>query len=139
MQTEQLRHIEHKFSSEEMAQIAKDITDHLGRKDELEERLKSIKADYKAQAEQLDAELRNLTRKHRSGYEMREVRCDIVRDVDRGIVQFVRQDTKEIVSERPMTSEERQLTFGDLDPDTAEAAQDAMAVHSGSEGTEECA
>lgn len=56
---------------------------------------------------------RELDRVLREGIETRAVECEIRFDFDAGLVRTVRLDTDEVVSERPVTDEERQTSLAE--------------------------
>lgn len=48
------------------------------------------------------------------GFEFREVACDQTFDYPRGLVTVTRKDTGDVIEERAMTADERQVGFGEM-------------------------
>lgn len=94
-----------KEKTELSAQIAKAISDRAS----AEAKLKEVSAAIKAQIAQLDAEISEKALKINNGYEYRNVECRMDKDYRLGSVTITRLDTGEVIRERPMTGEERQL------------------------------
>jgi hypothetical protein len=74
-----------------------------------------VTADFAAKTKTLEAERESLINTVASRTEERPVTCDEVPDQSAGVVYFVRQDTKERVGHRPMSSHEKQLSLPSVD------------------------
>ena len=94
-----------KEKTELSAQIAKAISDRAS----AEAKLKEVSASIKAQIAQLDAEISEKALQINNGYEYRNVECRMDKDYRLGSVTITRLDTGEVIRERPMTAEERQM------------------------------
>ena len=94
-----------KEKTELSAQIAKAISDRAS----AEAKLKEVSASIKAQIAQLDAEISEKALQINNGYEYRNVECRMDKDYRLGTVTITRLDTGEVIRERPMTAEERQM------------------------------
>ncbi len=94
-----------KEKTELSAKIAKAISDRAS----AEAKLKEVGASIKAQIAQLDAEISEKALQINNGYEYRNVECRMDKDYRLGSVTITRLDTGEVIRERPMTAEERQL------------------------------
>jgi uncharacterized FlaG/YvyC family protein len=94
-----------KEKTELSAKIAKAISDRAS----AEAKLKEVSASIKAQIAQLDAEISEKALQINNGYEYRNVECRMDKDYRLGGVTITRLDTGEVIRERPMTAEERQL------------------------------
>lgn len=57
---------------------------------------------------------RNKAKLINNGYEYREVACDQTFDYPRGLVTITRKDTGDVIEERAMTADERQVGFGEM-------------------------
>ncbi len=86
----------------------------------LEEELGSIKKQYASDIGKQEAEISSLAERLNTGWEMRRVECEEIKNFNNGSVRIYRKDgfdpTKGFfVEERPMSSEERQqkLPFGE--------------------------
>ena len=94
-----------KEKTELSAKIAKAISDRAS----AEAKLKEVSASIKAQIAQLDAEISEKALQINNGYEYRNVECRMDKDYRLGSVSITRLDTGEVIRERPMTAEERQM------------------------------
>ena len=98
-------HLTEKEKTELSAKIAKAISD----RSSAEAKLKEVSASIKAQIAQLDAEISEKALQINNGYEYRNVECRMDKDYRLGSVTITRLDTGEVIRERPMTAEERQM------------------------------
>ena len=98
-------HLTEKEKTELSAKIAKAISDRAS----AEAKLKEVSASIKAQIAQLDAEISEKALQINNGYEYRNVECRMDKDYRLGSVTITRLDTGEVIRERPMTAEERQM------------------------------
>jgi len=98
-------HLTEKEKTELSAKIAKAISD----RSSAEAKLKEVNASIKAQIAQLDAEISEKALQINNGYEYRNVECQMDKDYRLGTVTITRLDTDEVIRERPMTAEERQM------------------------------
>ena len=73
-----------------------------------EARQTDVKAQLKARLTELDAKRRQLAIVVARKEEYRDVRCEVLADLDRMLAHTMRTDTGEIVGSRPLTDEERQ-------------------------------
>ena len=94
-----------KEKTELSAKIAKAISD----RSSAEAKLKEVNASIKAQIAQLDAEISEKALQINNDYEYRNVECRIDKDYRLGTVTITRLDTDEVIRERPLTAEERQM------------------------------
>lgn len=112
MQTETL-HLPVVLSQSELLAFGKeagelDLAMRLARED-----LDAVKKAAAETAKTNEARRREIARMQRDGVEMRSVECEIRFDFDAGVARTVRLDTDEVVSERAVTDEERQTSFGE--------------------------
>ncbi len=94
-----------KEKTELSSKIAKAISDRAS----AEGKLKEVSTSIKAQIAQLDAEISEKALQINNGYEYRNVECRMDKDYRLGSVTITRLDTGEVIRERPMTAEERQM------------------------------
>jgi uncharacterized FlaG/YvyC family protein len=94
-----------KEKTELSAKIAKAISD----RSHTEARLKEVSASLKADIAKLDAEISETALQINNGYEYRNVECRMDKDYRLGTITVTRLDTGEVIRERPMTGEERQM------------------------------
>ena len=74
-----------------------------------EDDLKSFQTAIKNKIAVFEATINDVSEKIRSGYEFRFVDTMVETNYDAGFVRFVRLDTGEIYSQRPLNTEERQF------------------------------
>ncbi len=94
-----------KEKTELSSTIAKTISD----KGILEGRLKEVTTSLKADMAKCDAQISEIAQQINNGYIYRNVDCRMEKNYRLGSVTITRLDTGEIIRERPMTSEERQM------------------------------
>ena len=99
------------FSIEEKRGLADNLALAVMKKDESNAALKSAQTQIKSEIAKHEADVTSLAEKIRSGFEMRYVECEETKDFLSGTFTVTRKDTGEIVTERPLTSEERQTSL----------------------------
>jgi cellobiose-specific phosphotransferase system component IIB len=87
-----------------------------------EEELKSFSTGIKNRVALSEATIKSVSKKIREGYEFRYVATTVTTDYAAGLVTFVRNDTGETYSQRPLNNEERQFKM-DLEADMKASAQ----------------
>ena len=97
-----LTEVELKAQAEKMAQCLSQISRY-------EADLKSIKKQIESDIAREQAELASAVEKYRSGFEMRNIECLVSNKFETNTVTVTRLDTGEIIRERALTGEERQL------------------------------
>ena len=96
------------LTEKETREIAQNLAVAVMSKDEAEGALKSAQTQIKSKIALHEAELTSFAEKLRSGFEMRNVECEVDADYELGKVTIIRLDTGEIVRERTMSNDERQ-------------------------------
>jgi hypothetical protein len=99
----------YEFTDNELQEMGGEVAVDLQKLEDIENELKSIKADFKARAEATAATIRSKSRKIRDGYEMRPIQCKVVMDYDRRKVFYYRTDTLTLGKERVMRDDEYQM------------------------------
>src|SRR3972149_2012704 len=94
------------FTLEEKRGLADKLALAVMNRDEEEAALKSAQTQIKSKIALHEAGLVSFAEKLRSGFEMRNIECRLDKDFEHGIITITRLDTGEIVSDRPMSSEE---------------------------------
>jgi hypothetical protein len=69
-------------------------------------------ARFRERSKALSLEIKKLTRQINSKEEEREVKCELIPDYKRNVMETVRADNGETVEERALTPDERQLELG---------------------------
>lgn len=72
---------------------------------------KSVLADFKSRAEGLTKTIHELTRQVTDGVEICAVDCELILNYTKLTAKLTRKDTGEIVEDRTMTEDEKQMTF----------------------------
>jgi hypothetical protein len=101
------------FSVTEKAEMSSEMAQKVARLERTEDELKTVKAQFKSETEQLARDISTTAEKLNSGYEMRNIKCEVIRDYREGIVEYVRTDTGEIAKSRKMRDDERQMQIDD--------------------------
>ncbi|MCK9556291.1 hypothetical protein M0R36_10870 [bacterium] len=105
------------FTEEELRSIARQMAEQVLAVEDAEENKKTVTAQLAAEVKAAVSVLRETSQKHRAGFEYRPTECKEENDYKRGMVVITRLDTGEIVNERAMTVEERQLGLALVDPE----------------------
>ncbi len=102
--------VKYVFSNQETVDIAKEQGRHMQAMSRLEEEFDSQKAAQKNAVMRLEADISDCTRKIMSGYEMRNIRCLLLKArPDNESLLVVRTDNGRVVSRRKMNADERQI------------------------------
>ncbi len=104
--------VKYKFTNEELVTIAREQARHLSERTRLEEELDSVKAVHKSKLMRLEADISDATRRVSSGYEMRSVKCLVLKfrpDNDSALI--VRTDNGRVLRKRKLDPEEKQITL----------------------------
>lgn len=115
--TVKVTHEPHKFpfplSEESKAAVATELASAIQEIESLDGEKKSVVAEYNGRVKVVQQRIHTLSYKVTSGEEMRSVDCELKLNYTKLIATLVRLDTQEVVNDRPMTDEERQMTFDD--------------------------
>lgn len=101
--------------AEEMGRVEGDLRDFYNKK-------KEITSDLKQKEDRLDAEMGRLGRLQRDKKEYRPVPVRVEADYRVGKVFEIREDTGEVVAERPVTEQDKQTTLFSAAPKAPESA-----------------
>jgi len=96
------------LTPDEMKMEAEKMANGFSKLSELEGTLKSAKKQIESDIAKVEAEVSLAVEKYRSGFEMRNVECLVIKTFELNTVYIKRLDTGEIIRERPMSLEERQ-------------------------------
>jgi len=96
------------LNEEEIADRGRAMAKSVSEKAGLQEEKKSATADINAKIKACGEVIRKLSEIISGGKEDREVSCEVKKDFDSNTVTVVRDDTGEVVEERPLTVDERQ-------------------------------
>ena len=99
------------LTREEVEEAANKLATEIDSLTSLEEELKSVKADFKAQVEKSNAQVLMLTGLVRNKWQYRHIECDVLYDYTEQTVIVTRKDTGEVTEERAMSLGEKQMSF----------------------------
>jgi len=100
-----------KISKEQKAEAADQLATAIQEADSLELERKTTLKDLGSRKEALIEKIHKLTQQVKDGVEQRSVDCELQLNYTKLTATLVRLDTEEIVEERPMTEEEKQMNF----------------------------
>ena len=98
-----------KLTDEEVLKYGRDVARAHADRARIELELDSVKSDYKGKIAEQDGIIGKLSPRIHSGIESREVECEEVKDYTSGTVRVRRLDTDELIEERPMREDEKQV------------------------------
>lgn len=99
------------LTDEELLETGKQLARANAQRAEAESHKKEIDSQLKADIEKHASRALSLSVLLNNGYEYRNVECQQVKDFAAGTVTVIRNDTGEIVLERPLTADERQAAL----------------------------
>ena len=105
------RNVKYLFSDKEKLVIATDLARELEEARQLEQELTEIKSQLKGKIDATKAHIGTYHSMIYSGYEYRNVACELVRDYNCKIVTVSRMDTWEQIESRTMTQDELQKSL----------------------------
>ena len=91
--------------------VSKDLANAVESLELINSAKKTAVAEYGAKAKAVAQDIQELSRCIRSGYFLRQVLCEKRINLGLLTVTVTRQDTGEIIEERPMSTEEKQMTM----------------------------
>lgn len=102
------------FTDDEKRQIANDLANGVADIQRLDDQKKSVMSQLKSEIDAKQGQV-NLSASHlRSGFEMRSMDCEVIYAFSDDVVRWVRCDTGELVYERKMLSDEKQMKLDEL-------------------------
>ena len=109
-----------KLTKLELESASKDLVEEIHNRDVVEEERKVTATEFKDKLKAHDLEVSRLAKLIRAEEEVRPVDVDVRRNNEKGIMEFIRTDTGEVVDTREMTDEEQNT---DLFADAEEAGE----------------
>lgn len=103
------------FTDKEKADMSKEMCKKSIDKSLMEDEKKSVMAGYKDKIDGLGLSIKKLSRNVYDGFEFREFQCTVEKDFVTKIKKFRDVDTKEIVSESPLSPMDYQHTMDEID------------------------
>lgn len=96
----------------EVAVAADELAEGLDQLEAIEDEKKATMENFKARAALIEAQAKVNKNLVRDKYIYRRVTCDLVLDYTKLAATLTRMDTKEIITERAMTADEKQMDLG---------------------------
>ena len=98
------------LTDEEKIEAGRELAETTNELEEIQDDKSQVVSEFKARTTAAEAKIALLGNKLRSGYEIRDVKCDIRFDWPKeGQKQTIRLDTNEVVYTHDMTEEEKQM------------------------------
>ena len=110
--THETRYLKCLLTEDEIRIAGDTLARNLDELEVLDDKLKEIKADFKAQIEAKEAAAKVQRNLVRNKYDYRNVPCTLVLNYTGGTAICTRDDTEAIVDDRPMTMAEKQMDLG---------------------------
>lgn len=105
-------YIKHIFTESEKAGIAIEMAQKVSELSSAEDNKKAVMSDFKSQIDLLQAKVNSAAIKLNNGYEMQNIKCEVVPDWDSKIWQYFRVDNESLVKEKPMSADDLQMRLG---------------------------
>ena len=107
------------LTEDELLQAGEDLANAIDEVNKLEDEKKALVEDFKARIAVHEATIAVKQRLVRNKNEYRNVECELTLNYTAQKAKLVRLDTKEVVSEREMTMEEKQMQMFDNEKEEA--------------------
>lgn len=114
--------LKHTFDNADLAQMAREQAEKLGRMAQLETEMKSVTTNYKARIDEQKAAVQAVSCSINAGFEFRSFRCLLLDERPEGHRISIRLDNGRIVKRRKLSPEERQIKI------TTEAPEPPVAI-----------
>lgn len=106
-------YLRYEFKPEEKVEITNRLVENISKKSALEDDKKSSMSDFKHRIDAVEGEINRETERLKSGYEMRNIECDVYLDFEADEKITIRKDTGEEVERIRIPEEDRQTVLGD--------------------------
>ena len=110
--THETRLLKCELAEVEVSDAAQTLARTLDELENIDSEFKTVKADFKSQIEAKEAAAKVQRNLVRNKYEYRQTACTMVINYTTQTVVVTRDDIKEVVSERKISSEEKQMDLG---------------------------
>jgi len=105
------------YSDAQKREIAQEMAIKVGELSNLNDRLSSIKKQFKTDIESAELIVKSNADKLRTGYYYDHVECHVLRDFHTKEVHLIRCDNCELIKSRDMRPEELQMTLDEVEKD----------------------
>lgn len=110
--------VKYSFVQGELVEIARQQARLINDKMAAEDQFNNVKADHKATVTKLDADITKCTLRITSGYEMRSIKCLVLKfRPEKDFALIVRTDNGRVLRKRRLDEDEKQLTLTIKEPD----------------------
>lgn len=106
----------YEFSKEEKSDIASDLANAVADLQRMDDNKKSVMSQIKSEMDAKQSAINLAAERHRSGFEMRKIECEVVYAYVDDVVRWIRTDNGEVAHERKMRPDERQMKIP-VEPD----------------------
>lgn len=106
---EELKRLKHEFSGDERNDLADQLASSVSTKKALEDEKSSVTSQIGSRIKEQDSIINSAAEKLRSGYEYRQAECVTEYDFEAGRVSSHRKDNNELIEDREMRPDERQM------------------------------
>jgi hypothetical protein len=106
--------LRHEFSKDEMDAMAEEMDQTMARKQETERELESLQQAVKERKSTIEgyvSEVSLLASKRRERFEMQPTKCDLVKDYDKGVLEYRNPETGLVVKIRSLSNMELQTNM----------------------------
>ena len=101
------------LSEDEKREIALTMAQKVSEVNQAEDDKKSVMSDFKSRIDGLSAEVNRSATLLNNGYEMRNIKCEIIPDYTEKVFRFIRVDNGEEAKTRKMTTDDFQMSLVD--------------------------
>jgi hypothetical protein len=98
----------YQFTTDEKERLAEKMSQMWSEMRDLEKEKKAIMADFTALLKRINEDIDNIARKHKQGFEYRDISCSIERDFEKKEIRWIRSDTFETAQTRKMKTADLQ-------------------------------
>ena len=103
------RYVRYDFTDQEKLELSEKIARAVSDIAQAGVAEKTFKTQIKSRKQQAEAIISDCASKLNEGYEMKNIDCRIVKDYEAGLISYESVETGEVVEEREMTPQERQM------------------------------
>ena len=103
--------VKHVFDEEERRDIAVEMARKVSELNQAEDDKKAVMSDLKSKIDGLQAQVNGAASKLNSGFEYRQLKCEIDRDYSQRKILYWYEE--KVVKEKPMTVDDLQMKIGD--------------------------
>lgn len=129
--------VRYNFSQAETVDLAREQARYFNERSAAEDQFNSVKADFKNTITKLEADINRCAQRVTSGYEMRTIRCLVLKSrPDNESLLILRTDNGRVYKRRKMNADERQIPISTEPPELYEFEVDLYEDADGDIATE---